>query len=455
MSSLRFRIALSSALLVLAVLGTAAVAFGQTGGAGIGPRLAGVAALAIGGAVGLAFLIADTVTRPLDRLRSASRALAAGTYSGAVSLGGGREVSELANSFNEMAARLNETMLSLEQARSPLEALLAASRDAIVALDAHGEVRYLNPAAVALYGEVAGRAFTEVARDPAITGLVRNALPARPGVTRPAESGGTALISLDDRGLWLQVAATPIAAGGGWAVLLALHDVTEARRAETTRRDFVANVSHELRTPLAGIKAVVETLQDGALDDRAVATEFLTQVDGEVDRLVQLVEELLQLARIESGGEVELRELAPQQVLNESVERFRPQAERAGVTLALSVPAPLPAVRGNAAQLAQAVGNLVHNAIKFTPAGGHVEVSASDDAGVVRIQVRDTGFGIEPNDLPRIFERFYVVDRARSARGTGLGLAIVKHVALAHHGRVEAQSTPGAGSTFTLTLPAA
>jgi two-component system, OmpR family, phosphate regulon sensor histidine kinase PhoR len=451
MPSLRGRIALAYCVLVLLAMAAAAAAVAGLGGKA-GPLLALLAILAVAAATLLGFGIARAVTRPLARLLIAARALEGGSMSGAVSGGGGAEVDELVGAFNEMAASLRQTLQRLEQARSSLAALLASSQDAIVALDAAGAVRYLNPAAAALYGSVEGRSFAEVARDPALTSLLRSAS------LDPAERGGgdpsrTAQVYIDHRDAWVQATASAIAGGGDWAVLVVLHDITEVRRSETTRRDFVANVSHELRTPLAGIKAVVETLQDGALEDRATALQFLGQVDAEVDRLVQLVEELLQLARIESATTVEMEEIQPREVLAACLERFRPQADRAGVTLLLVAPMTLPLLRANASQLGQAVGNLVHNAIKFTPAGGQVTVSAQAVANELRICVADTGGGIDAADLPRIFERFYVADLARSGRGTGLGLAIVKHVVRAHEGSVEAQSTPGAGSTFTMTLP--
>jgi two-component system phosphate regulon sensor histidine kinase PhoR len=252
----------------------------------------------------------------------------------------------------------------------------------------------------------------------------------------------------------MQATIAPIHGGGEWALVLSLADITEVRLAETTRRDFVANVPHELRTPLAGIKAVVETLRDGALHDPAAADEFLGRVDAEVDRLVHLVEELLQLSRIESGAApLHLAEVSPRTLLAACVDRFRHTAERAGVRLTLDTAEGLPMVRADAERLGQAVGNLIHNAIKFTPPGGSVTVSGSRMDGLVHLSVTDTGRGIDAADLPRIFERFYVADRARSGRGTGLGLAIVKHVVRAHGGTVEARSTPGHGSTFRISLP--
>lgn len=426
----------------------------------------------------LAVVIAGAVTRPLGRLRRAVRELAAADFRRPPALsghvpGGGVEVEELAGAFHDMAERLHQTVERLNQERSRLDALLAASADALLALDADGVVRYENPAAVALIGPAEGRPLLEVARHHELHDLVRTALQAgrRAIATLLLEpsTGWTkaepvSMAPLAPRHtLWVQATASPVAGGGGWDVLLILHDVTEVRRAEITRRDFVANVSHELRTPLAGIKAVVETLRDGAIHDPPVAEEFLGRVDAEVDRLVQLVEELLQLARIESGAELIMAEVDPGALLTGCVQRFAHMAERAGVALTLVLPPELPRLHADAARLDQAVGNLIHNAIKFTPPGGAVRVSAAADGDVLHIRVSDTGQGIDPADLPRIFERFYVADRARSGtghnwgrtRGTGLGLAIVKHVARAHGGTVAVESTLGRGSTFTITLPLA
>jgi two-component system phosphate regulon sensor histidine kinase PhoR len=372
--------------------------------------------------------------------------VAAGSFDQRVQGGGGAEVRDLAAGFNDMAAQLRETVDALASEHSRLEALLAAGADGLLALDRIGVVCYLNPAAEALFGRGEGRSIAEAARNHELTMVVRKAL--------AEQRSERAVVRLEPRDLWLQAIASPIQGGGDWALLLILHDITEVRRAETTRRDFVANVSHELRTPLAGIKAVVETLRDGAIDDPDTAAEFLLRVDEEVDRLVHLVEELLQLARIESGtAPMVMTDVPPRDLLVACVGRFQHQAERAGVTLDLNVP-DLPQIHADPDRLGQAVGNLVHNAIKFTAPGGTVSIEATARFGVIEIRVSDTGSGIDPADLPRIFERFYVADRARSRRGTGLGLAIVKHVVRAHGGNITVESRLGAGSTFTITLPA-
>jgi two-component system phosphate regulon sensor histidine kinase PhoR len=205
------------------------------------------------------------------------------------------------------------------------------------------------------------------------------------------------------------------------------------------------------------LKAVVETLRDGALDDPPAAHRFLDRADREVDALTQMVQELLELSRIESG-KVPLR-LSPTpvaDVIAPAVERLRPQADRNRIELTVEIPADLPPVLIDAQRVQQVVSNLLHNAIKFTPAGGQVTIRAKDgDAEMVRVEVTDTGIGIPTGDLPRIFERFYKTDRARSSGGTGLGLAIARHLVQAHGGEIRARSKEGHGSTFTFTLPVA
>jgi two-component system phosphate regulon sensor histidine kinase PhoR len=253
------------------------------------------------------------------------------------------------------------------------------------------------------------------------------------------------------------VSTAPIVGGGEWVALVVFHDITEARRLEQTRRDFVANVSHELRTPLASIKSVIETLQSGALNEEAVAQDFLSRADAEVDRMVQIVEELLELSRLESGQVPLAKEPVDMgSVLSRAVERLRPQAEKKGLSLTLEQAPDLPPVIGDADRLERVALNLIHNAIKFTPDGGSVGVSATLAEAAIKVEVSDSGVGIATEDLPRIFERFYKADRARgSGGGTGLGLAVVKHIVEAHGGTVSVESREGHGSTFRFFLPTA
>jgi two-component system phosphate regulon sensor histidine kinase PhoR len=214
-------------------------------------------------------------------------------------------------------------------------------------------------------------------------------------------------------------------------------------------------VSHELRTPLASLKALVETLRDGALADPAAAPRFLAQMEMEVDALTQMVEELLELSRIESGR-VPFR-LAPTAVadlLLPAVDRLRAQAARAGLQVVVDVPSSLPAVMADAQRIQHVITNLMHNAIKFTPPGGQVSISAEAMANEVVVALSDTGVGIPSDALPRIFERFYKADRSRAGEGTGLGLSIAKHIVQGHGGRIWVESQEGRGSTFRFALPA-
>ena len=252
----------------------------------------------------------------------------------------------------------------------------------------------------------------------------------------------------------LRVSISPLQAIEGAAYFLVLlDDVTELRRLETVRRDFVANVSHELRTPLASIRAMAETLQDGAVHDDEVAERFVNIIVGEVERLTRILEDLLILSRAES--KLPERNVFPlNSLIQEVAERFQPQAEKAAVAVALTLPAPLMA-NANRDQIEQILVNLLDNAIKYTPSGGRVEIRAEAAGDLLTVYVADTGIGIMSQDLPRVFERFYRVDKARSRQsgGTGLGLSIVKHIVETHGGSVTVQSEYGRGTTFAFTLP--
>jgi two-component system phosphate regulon sensor histidine kinase PhoR len=252
----------------------------------------------------------------------------------------------------------------------------------------------------------------------------------------------------------LRVAAAPLRESGGG--LLVLRDVSQERRVENLRRDFVANVSHELRTPIAALKALVETLEDGALDDPPAARDFLRRIHVEVDGLAQLVTELLELSRVESGrAQLKLEPVEAIDLVRSATERLQPQAERAGLTLTWDGDETLPPVLADATRVEHVLLAVIHNAIKFTPPGGSVRVRVDPDGAFARFSVADTGSGISQEDLLRIFERFYKVDRARAAIGTGLGLAIAKHVIQALGGSIWAESEIDRGTTVSFTLPTA
>ena len=236
-------------------------------------------------------------------------------------------------------------------------------------------------------------------------------------------------------------------------LILLARNITDLRRLETIRRDFVANVSHELRTPLASIRAMAETLQQGALEDTEVASKFLDTIINESQRLARISEDLLILSQAESRAPTK-EPFDMEKLLRKVVQRFQPQADRSGINLSLDCPAPLQAF-GSQDQIEQVIVNLIDNALKYTSEGGNVRVSGGMQEDGINVCVRDTGIGIMSKDLPRLFERFYRVDKARSrsSGGTGLGLSIVKHIVEAHGGNVTVESEYNHGSAFSFTLP--
>jgi two-component system phosphate regulon sensor histidine kinase PhoR len=237
-------------------------------------------------------------------------------------------------------------------------------------------------------------------------------------------------------------------------VLVLFQDLTELRNLQTMRRELVGNISHELRTPIAGIKAMVETLRNGALDDRQATRDFLARIEGEADRLTQMVAELTQLSRIESNRpELRMESVNLNTLVAEVLEELRALAERQEVALKKELTPDLPSVPADRDRVRQTIVNLVHNAVKFNKPGGNVTASTAFDTESVSFTVTDTGIGISPDDLPHVFERFYKADKARSGGGSGLGLAIARHTVEAHGGVIRAQSVVGKGSTFTFTLP--
>ncbi|MCI0831578.1 MAG: PAS domain-containing protein [Chloroflexi bacterium] len=403
--------------------------------------------VAVGGFV--LWLAAERVDRSVRIIRGAAREMAQGEFGTRLPAEDAGELAGAFQDFNEMARSFEERVEAASQERNRLMAAINSSVDAVVALGEDGVVRFANAAAETLVGKgedlLVGQPLAWAVADGDVIDAVRRA--------REEGVASRHLIERPNRQV-LEAYVAPIAGGGEWTLLVVFHDVTESKRLDDVRRDFVANVSHELRTPLSAVKSVIETLQGGAVDEPDVARDFLARAETEVERLVQLLEELLALSRLESG-DLHFTEhpLDMRDVVRSVGQRMAPHAQRAGVDLRVDVDGRVQGVSGDPAALERAIVNLVDNAIKFTPKGGSVDLSSRADDGSVTIVVADTGAGIDPLDLPRVFERFFKADRARQRGGTGLGLAIVKHTVEAHGGSIGVESQLGAGSVFRLKLP--
>ena len=372
-------------------------------------------------------------------LASASSSQGSGQHSG----------QELAEAFNAMSDAIADRVRHLETERYQLATAIDTMADGIVVVDSDARVALINRAAewmLAVNAQNAlGKPLAQTLRDPEVLRLASGA--SESGQMRSAD-----VELLRERRL-LNVIATPVSEHGRRDVLLTLQDVTRLRQIETTRREFVSNVSHELRSPLASANAMVDALEAGALDDRQVAGEFLNRISDDIARMTALVDELLELSRLESGQmPIHLSPVSVGDVIDGTVDRFSFAAASMGIELARRVPPDLPYAMAEEGKLSQALTNLVENALRFTPDGGRIAFSAECDEQWVKVSVSDTGVGIPREHLSHVFERFYKVDRSRRDRGTGLGLAIVKHLIQAHGGEVSATSVEGEGSEFVLKL---
>lgn len=353
---------------------------------------------------------------------------------------------ELSNAVRSLAVSLEARSLEVDSERAKLSAVLERMTDGVLIADSAGYVIYLNPAAELLFNApgALGRTVTEIVRHHQLVEAWH--------ISRKTGEKQEESVEVPSLHLFLQLVILPDKETGG--SLLLVQNLTRVRQLEKVRRDFISNVSHELRTPLASLKALTETLRDGALNDPLAAPRFLERIEIEVDALTQMAQELLDLARIESGQvSLDLTKVDPISLLDSVADRMGAQAERAGLTLTVEKPTDLPDIRANAPRLEQVLVNLIHNSIKFTAPGGGVVLSASAETDLVHFAVKDSGVGIPEDELERIFERFYKADRARSSGGTGLGLSIARHIVEAHRGSIWVESLEGRGSTFYFTIP--
>jgi len=419
---------------------------------------------ALGAALLLAFVVAFLVmypaarvlTLPLQRINETAKAMASGDFSRRIDMEGRDEVGELARSINLISDQVTYRMKQVKKGRSRLEAVFSSMSDGVMVVDRTGLVSLTNLALREMIPSAAGssgRKPIEVIRHLDVQDMVDRLLSGE----RDSDEREVAFFAPEER--TVQVHGTPVRRGDKLdGAVLVFRDITELRRLENVRREFVANVSHELRTPVSCIKGYTETLLDGALDDKDHAREFLRIVQNDAERLAQLIEDLLTLSRIESGRE----ELSFQACnLHDTVEEISRalhlQAQDNNVTIHTSVDPGLPPIRADQRALSQIVRNLLDNAIKYNRPGGAVTVTAETHQNRLHLQVTDTGIGIPADDQSRIFERFYRVDKAHSRQigGTGLGLSIVKHLSQALGGEVWLEHSSSQGTSFVVALPLA
>ncbi|MDX9974363.1 MAG: ATP-binding protein [FCB group bacterium] len=407
-------------------------------------------------AVGLSLLAVRRLARQIEAVKQYAEGYARDETAARLPVSDSFELAGLANALNRMGARFAARMEEILRQRNELDSVLTGMIEGVIAVDLDARVINLNDTAAKLLSttraEACGRTIQEVIRNTSIQRLVAKTLEG----SGPVEADITLF---RDGERTLKGRGTVLRDGAGRAIggLLVLDDVTKLRRLEAARRDFVANVSHEIRTPITSIQGYVETLLEGALEDRENAERFLRIVHAQAGRLNALVNDLLTLARLEqdqSPARLAREPVRIKELIDDALRICEPLATNLNVKIDANCDPDLRASL-NAALAEQALVNLLDNAIKFSEAGGGVEVSAAHENGEVVIRVRDHGCGIERQHLSRLFERFYRVDRARSRKqgGTGLGLAIVKHIAILHKGRATVESTPGEGSTFALYFP--
>ena len=415
-----------------------------------------IGAVLLAVALPFAWRVARGIAEPLDALTQTAKRLGAGQWSARAPVPDAEEAAELTESFNRMADQLQSKIAVLIQNNNEQKAVLASMAEGVLAVDSQERVISVNPASVRLLGldqnQAQGRRLQEVVRNADLSRFITRAL----ACPEPIQAD---VLLHGDRERVMQAHGSALHDHEGRAIgaVIVLNDVTDFRRLEHIRRDFVANVSHELKTPVTSIKGFVETLLDGAMHDAVDSERFLRIVAKQADRLHAIIEDLLSLSKIEQSKDAEDIALEPgsvRNVIESAVNTCQPAATERNISIKLE-PDGQPAARINPLLLEQAIVNLLDNAVKYSDPGREVRVWTTSDNGEVAIHVADRGCGIAGEHLARVFERFYRVDRARSRKlgGTGLGLAIVKHIVQAHHGHVTVDSTLGVGSTFTIHLP--
>lgn len=400
-------------------------------------------------AILLSFLLSKTITTPIERITEGARSIAEGNFDQDLGVQSSDEIGELTRSFNYMAQRLKSTVGEVQGERDKLNTLFLHMTDGVAAFTTDGRLIHMNPATENMLGVRMedGLSFDEMFADLDMPNSDETAM--RSFLTS----------EITRRGRVLSVTLAPYGAlDGEGGVIAVIHDVTEQRRLDDARREFVANVSHELRTPLTNIRSYTETLLDAA-GDIPIDTEkqFLGVISSESERMARIVTDLLTLSKLDYGRmELRMMRFSLSELLKNVANAMKLTAQNSGHEMLVDAPDTLPSIVGDRERIEQVVVNILSNAVKYTPSGGHIRLSAcAPGKNLVRIKVEDDGVGIPAADVPRLFERFYRVDKARSraAGGTGLGLAIAKEIVEQHEGKIALASEYGKGTTVTITLP--
>ncbi len=422
--------------------------------------------------VAVSFVFSHRFAHRIEQLKDFSRRVADGDFRPLQFSAPRDELADLAEALNETAARLDATIQSLSGERNRSSAILRSMVEGVAVVDARERLIFFNRAFAAILNlepeKAEGRPLIEVIRNSQLVALIRKALQGEEGLQGDISMGfvqqrsfsvtAAPVIPLDSGAAPKAPAAKSAQPGRPSGAVVVLHDVTELRRLERVRQDFVANVSHEFKTPLTAIQGFAETLLAGAVDDPKNNRRFLEIIREHAFRLARLTDDLMKLARIEAGKlEVQFLPVNLAEVAESCVETALLKARQKQIALDVDIPVTLPAVLGDANLLHEVLQNLIDNAVQYTHAGGKIDVSAAARERDVVVTVADTGIGIPLADQERIFERFYRVDAARSreAGGTGLGLSIAKHIVEAHGGRISVESEVGLGSKFSFSIPLA
>lgn len=410
--------------------------------------------IALGSTVALGVALARTITGPVRDVTRLAARMAGGSFDQMIEVRSNDEIGQLGEKFNYMAQRLKQTLDEIQGEKNKVEAILVHMADGLLALDRNGCIMKLNPAAQRMFetaqSEAVGRRPEEIWPEVKLEVPLSEALEANRSVTKEVRYGSRVFLAhiTPVHGERHQPAST----------VVVFHDITELEQLEALRREFVANVSHELKTPLTTVKSYVETLLDGAADDPEVRARFLRVVEGETDRMARLVKDLLRMSQLDQGTETwDVQAYDVPALVDECLARLAVPIERKELGISRTFAPGTPYGLFDRDKLQQVLLNLLANAVEFTPSKGQISVKVQPEGSMVQVSIRDSGIGIPPEDLPRIFERFYRVDKARSRMlgGTGLGLAIARQIVELLGGAISIDSQLGRGTEVVFTVPAA